>query len=82
MGLSEEVLPHCSFHALAPCGQLRPAFEDVTTGADGLREREPTGAGWCPGKQEATPGLGIPWVDFPSSATRGNTVKLLNIPAG
>lgn len=80
MGLSEEVLPHRSFHALAPCSQLRPAFEDVTAGTDGLQERELTGGGRCPGKQKAAPGLGIPWVDFPAPATRGNTRKLLNIP--
>ena len=43
VGLLEEVLPHRSFHALAPRSQLRPAFEDVTAGADRLWEREPGG---------------------------------------
>ena len=64
MGLSEEVLPHRSFHALAPRSQLRPAFEDVATGTDRLQEGELSGGGRYPGKEKAAPGLGIPWVDF------------------
>ena len=37
MGLLEEDLPHRCLHALAPCGQLGSAFEDLAPGTHGLQ---------------------------------------------